>query len=107
MRTHRGGYRGLPYRDLPPTGRSVAYNEIFIFRFAGGRIAEIWGASTSSRSCGSSACLPEPARGRRRLSEPTVGHEAPYCPAPAAPRRPFAGGGDGSAGRPPGLIPFR
>ncbi|MFE7331467.1 ester cyclase [Streptomyces sp. NPDC057565] len=31
------------YRDLPPTGKSVRYNEIFIFRFAGGRIAEIWG----------------------------------------------------------------
>jgi steroid delta-isomerase-like uncharacterized protein len=36
--THRGEYRGLP-----PTGKSVAYNEIFIVRFAGGRIAEIWG----------------------------------------------------------------
>ncbi|GAA3483022.1 ester cyclase [Streptomyces yanii] len=31
------------YRDLPPTGKSVRYNEIFIFRFVGGRIAEIWG----------------------------------------------------------------
>jgi hypothetical protein len=36
--THQGEYRGLP-----PTGKSVTYNEIFIFRFAGGRIAEIWG----------------------------------------------------------------
>ncbi|MET9632397.1 ester cyclase [Lentzea sp. NPDC006480] len=36
--THRGEYRGLP-----PTGRSVDYAEIFIVRFAGGRIAEIWG----------------------------------------------------------------
>lgn len=36
--THKGEYRGLP-----PTGRSVSYNEIFIFRFADGRIAEIWG----------------------------------------------------------------
>ncbi|KWX68590.1 ester cyclase [Mycobacterium sp. NAZ190054] len=36
--THLGEYRGLP-----PTGKSVAYSEIFIFRFAGGRIAEIWG----------------------------------------------------------------
>jgi steroid delta-isomerase-like uncharacterized protein len=36
--THRGEYRGLP-----PTGKSVKYNEIFIFRFADGRIAEIWG----------------------------------------------------------------
>ena len=36
--THRGEYRGLP-----PTGKSVTYNEIFILRLAGGRIAEIWG----------------------------------------------------------------
>jgi steroid delta-isomerase-like uncharacterized protein len=36
--THQGEYRGLP-----PTGKSVGYHEIFIFRFAGGRIAEIWG----------------------------------------------------------------
>jgi predicted ester cyclase len=36
--THLGEYRGLL-----PTGRSITYNEIFIVRFAGGRIAEIWG----------------------------------------------------------------
>ncbi|GAB3410012.1 ester cyclase [Flindersiella endophytica] len=36
--THQGEYRGRP-----PTGRFVTYDEIFIFRFAGGRIAEIWG----------------------------------------------------------------
>jgi steroid delta-isomerase-like uncharacterized protein len=36
--THQGEYMGVP-----PTGRSVAYNEIFIMRFANGRIAEIWG----------------------------------------------------------------
>ena len=36
--THQGDYMGHP-----PTGNSVAYNEIFIFRFAGGRIAETWG----------------------------------------------------------------
>jgi predicted ester cyclase len=28
---------------LPPTGKSVTYNEIFIFRFADGRIVETWG----------------------------------------------------------------
>jgi predicted ester cyclase len=27
----------------PPTGRSVTYDEIFIMRFAGGRITETWG----------------------------------------------------------------
>ncbi len=36
--THLGEYRGVP-----PTGKSVRYNEIFILRFAGGRIAEVWG----------------------------------------------------------------
>jgi steroid delta-isomerase-like uncharacterized protein len=36
--THQGEYRGIP-----PTGKSITYNEIFIFRFANGRIAEIWG----------------------------------------------------------------
>ena len=36
--THRGDFMGVP-----PTGNSVTYNEIFIARFAGSRIAEIWG----------------------------------------------------------------
>ncbi len=36
--THRGEYMGIA-----PTGRSVTYDEVFIFRFAGGRIAETWG----------------------------------------------------------------
>lgn len=36
--THQGDFNGLP-----PTGRSVAYREIFIMRFADGRIAEVWG----------------------------------------------------------------
>ena len=36
--THQGEYMGLS-----PTGKSVAYNEIFIFRFVDGRIAETWG----------------------------------------------------------------
>jgi steroid delta-isomerase-like uncharacterized protein len=31
------------YRGHPPTGRSVSYSEMFIMRFAGGRVAEIWG----------------------------------------------------------------
>jgi predicted ester cyclase len=38
--THQGEYMGRP-----PTGVSVMYNEIFIVRFAGGRIAEIWGVA--------------------------------------------------------------
>jgi len=36
--THQGEFNGIP-----PTGRSVSYSEIFIMRFANGRIAEIWG----------------------------------------------------------------
>jgi steroid delta-isomerase-like uncharacterized protein len=36
--THRGELMGIA-----PTGRSVSYNEIFIARFEGGRIAETWG----------------------------------------------------------------
>jgi steroid delta-isomerase-like uncharacterized protein len=36
--THRGDYMGLS-----PTGKRVVYSEIFIFRFAEGQIAEIWG----------------------------------------------------------------
>lgn len=36
--THQGEYRGVP-----PTGNSIKYHEIFIVRFAGGRIAELWG----------------------------------------------------------------
>ncbi|MFE1379189.1 ester cyclase [Streptomyces sp. NPDC058740] len=36
--THLGEYRGVP-----ATGRSVRYEEIFVFRFAGGRIVELRG----------------------------------------------------------------
>jgi hypothetical protein len=36
--TNQGAYMGRP-----PTGRSVTYNEIFVLRFADGRIAETWG----------------------------------------------------------------
>jgi steroid delta-isomerase-like uncharacterized protein len=36
--THQGDYMGLP-----PTGKTVTYNEIFIVRLADGRVAETWG----------------------------------------------------------------
>jgi steroid delta-isomerase-like uncharacterized protein len=36
--THQGEYMGIP-----PTGKSVTYNEIFIVRFVDGRFAETWG----------------------------------------------------------------
>jgi predicted ester cyclase len=35
--THQGEYMGIP-----PTGKSITYNEIFILRLAGGRVAETW-----------------------------------------------------------------
>jgi predicted ester cyclase len=36
--THQGEFMGLA-----PTGNPVTYNEIFIFRFVDGRMAETWG----------------------------------------------------------------
>ena len=36
--THQGEHMGIP-----PTGKSITYSEIMIFRFEGGRIAETWG----------------------------------------------------------------
>ena len=36
--THHGEYLGLP-----PTGRRISYDEIFVFRLADGRIVETWG----------------------------------------------------------------
>jgi steroid delta-isomerase-like uncharacterized protein len=36
--THRGDYMGVA-----PTGKSIVYDEIFIFRFADGRVVETWG----------------------------------------------------------------
>ena len=36
--THQGEYMGVA-----PTGKSVTYNEMFIFRFAHGRVVETWG----------------------------------------------------------------
>jgi steroid delta-isomerase-like uncharacterized protein len=36
--THRGEFMGVA-----PTGKTVTYDEIFIFRFADGRVVETWG----------------------------------------------------------------
>lgn len=36
--THRGVYMGVQ-----PTGKVISYDEIFIFRFADGRVVETWG----------------------------------------------------------------
>ena len=36
--THRSEFMGVA-----PTGKSVTYNEIFIFRFADGQVVETWG----------------------------------------------------------------
>lgn len=38
--THQGEYMGRP-----PTGKSITYNEIFMVRFVGSRIAETWGVA--------------------------------------------------------------
>jgi steroid delta-isomerase-like uncharacterized protein len=40
--THRGAFMGIE-----ATGRPVEYREIFIFRFAGGRVVETWGVVDS------------------------------------------------------------
>jgi steroid delta-isomerase-like uncharacterized protein len=37
------GTHGGEYMGVSPTGRSIAYDEIIIFRFVDGRIAESWG----------------------------------------------------------------
>jgi steroid delta-isomerase-like uncharacterized protein len=36
--THRGDFMGVA-----PTGKYITYNEMFIFRFADGRVVETWG----------------------------------------------------------------
>jgi steroid delta-isomerase-like uncharacterized protein len=36
--THQGEFMGVA-----PTGKTVTYNEMFMFRFADGRVAETWG----------------------------------------------------------------
>jgi predicted ester cyclase len=38
-----GTHCGSEYLGLAPTGRSIAYDEIFVLRFAEGRIAQTWG----------------------------------------------------------------
>jgi steroid delta-isomerase-like uncharacterized protein len=37
------GTQNGEYMGRPPSGKPVTYNEIFIFRFVDGRIAETWG----------------------------------------------------------------
>jgi steroid delta-isomerase-like uncharacterized protein len=36
--THQGEFMGVP-----PTGKSVTYNEMFMFRIVAGRVVETWG----------------------------------------------------------------
>ena len=40
--THTGNFR-----SIPPTGKQVAFAGIAIFRFAGAKIAEMWGVSNA------------------------------------------------------------
>ena len=44
IRVHRGTQRGA-YMGVPPSGRSIAWQELYVTRFEGGKIAEEWGAS--------------------------------------------------------------
>jgi predicted ester cyclase len=55
--THQGDYMGIP-----PTGKTVTYNEIFILRVVDGRIAESWGIVDVA---GVGAAAPELAAGVR------------------------------------------
>ncbi len=41
------GTQNGEFMGRPPSGKSVSYNEIFIFRFSGGRVAETWGVVDS------------------------------------------------------------
>jgi|SRR5579885_1620755 len=60
--THRGEHMGIK-----PTGKRVTYDEIFIFRFAAGRIVETWGVVdvlAQMRQLGAMAASPAPATTR-------------------------------------------
>lgn len=59
--THRGEYMGVA-----PTGRTIRYEEIFIMRTAGGRIAETWGVvdiAAQMRQLGLLPAVPAPVGG--------------------------------------------
>jgi steroid delta-isomerase-like uncharacterized protein len=58
--THHGEYMGLP-----PTGKSVTYNEIFIVRFAAGRVAETWGVVDVFSQMKQLGAIPEPRHDHR------------------------------------------
>jgi predicted ester cyclase len=57
--THLGEYRGLA-----ATGTPVAYSEIFVLRFAGHRIAEIWGVVDVLSQLNQLGLVPGQARSR-------------------------------------------
>ena len=40
--THTGEYRGLEYKDIPPTGKQVTWTETSIDRIVDGKIVEAW-----------------------------------------------------------------
>jgi steroid delta-isomerase-like uncharacterized protein len=74
--THQGEFSGLP-----PTGKSITYNEIFIFRFADGQIAEIWGVVDVLSPMKQLGMIPlplkrEPPRPGRRGQGNWLGHES-------------------------------
>jgi predicted ester cyclase len=61
--THLGDYMGLE-----PTGKSIAYDEIFIFRFAGGRVVETWGVVDVFSQMKQLGVIPGPAHAGCRLT---------------------------------------
>lgn len=40
--THKGEYRGLTFKGIPPTGKQVTWTETWIIRIADGKIVEQW-----------------------------------------------------------------
>ncbi|MCO1659324.1 ester cyclase [Pseudonocardia humida] len=67
--THRGEYMGLA-----PTGRSVTYDEIFVFRFAGGRIVETWGVVDVLAQLRQLGAVPGPPGPDRGVARNTTEH---------------------------------
>ncbi len=53
--THQGTYLGVP-----PTGRRITWNEIFIFRFADDRITDTWGVVNVLTQMRQLGLLPDP-----------------------------------------------
>jgi predicted ester cyclase len=40
--THKGEYRGIEFKGIPPTGKQITWTQTSIDRIADGKIVEIW-----------------------------------------------------------------